>query len=227
MSVFRLLANFCDELHSLVSRFWWGSEQGKRKISWVAWKKLCQPKCYGGLGFRDFHKFNLALLRKQVWRLMTNKECLMARILLAKYSPSGNVMTAELGSNPSYTWRGIHEARGVLRGGLRRRLGNGLSTRVWGDPWILNTQTGKVLSPRNGADDSMLVADLWNSGGSRWDCQKVRSLFLPFEQECILNIRISNTRPEDAWYWAYEKDGSYSVKSAYKLISTEDSEWVG
>ncbi|XP_074293596.1 uncharacterized protein LOC141620688 [Silene latifolia] len=36
MSVFKIPANFCNELHSMVSRFWWGHREGKRGISWVA-----------------------------------------------------------------------------------------------------------------------------------------------------------------------------------------------
>ena len=48
MSVFKLPANFCNELCSLVSNFWWGTEGGKRKLAWLAWDKLCLPKSRGG-----------------------------------------------------------------------------------------------------------------------------------------------------------------------------------
>ncbi|KAK9714264.1 hypothetical protein RND81_06G082700 [Saponaria officinalis] len=51
MSVFKFPSNFYDDLRSLVSKFWWGVNNGKRKIPWVAWKKLCEPKYMGGLGF--------------------------------------------------------------------------------------------------------------------------------------------------------------------------------
>ncbi|XP_074266997.1 uncharacterized protein LOC141590294 [Silene latifolia] len=39
MSVFKIPANFCDELRSMVSRFWSGHEEGRRGVSWVAWQK--------------------------------------------------------------------------------------------------------------------------------------------------------------------------------------------
>ncbi|XP_074293350.1 putative mitochondrial protein AtMg00310 [Silene latifolia] len=118
MSVFKLPSNFCDELRSLVSRFWWGSENGRRKIPWIAWAKLCQPKCLGGLGFRSFTEFNLALLGKQAWRMITDQECLMVRVLGGKYFSNRSFMKAELGTNPSYTWRGIYEANEALMVGL-------------------------------------------------------------------------------------------------------------
>ncbi|XP_074296913.1 putative mitochondrial protein AtMg00310 [Silene latifolia] len=136
MSVFKLPDNFCEELRSIVSRFWWGASNGKGKIPWIAWSKLCRPKCAGGLGFRDFHKFNLALLGKQAWRFLTDKSSLMVRVLGGKYFANGSFMAATLGTAPSFTWRGILEAREVLKLGARKRIGDGLSTLVWLDPWI-------------------------------------------------------------------------------------------
>ncbi|XP_074318894.1 uncharacterized protein LOC141655729 [Silene latifolia] len=115
MSVFKLPANFCDELRSLVSGFWWGADRGKRKLAWVAWDRLCLPKSRGELGFRDFNRFNIALLGKQAWRLMTESESLMVRVLKAKYFPSTSFMEAELGVAPSYTWKSIWEARDVVK----------------------------------------------------------------------------------------------------------------
>jgi hypothetical protein len=45
--------------------FWWGSEQGKRKVQWIPWKPLNKSKNYGGLRFKDMRLFNLALLAHQ------------------------------------------------------------------------------------------------------------------------------------------------------------------
>ncbi|XP_074313545.1 uncharacterized protein LOC141648724 [Silene latifolia] len=67
MSVFKIRANFCNELRSMVSRFWWGHEEGKRGLSWVSWRSMRRPKAMVGLGFRDFQDFNLAVLGKQAF----------------------------------------------------------------------------------------------------------------------------------------------------------------
>ncbi|XP_074289594.1 uncharacterized protein LOC141614747 [Silene latifolia] len=221
MSVFKLPNNFCDELRSLVSQFWWGSNGGKRKIPWIAWKKLCKAKSTGGLGFRDYKLFNEALLGKQAWRLLTERGCLMARVLAGKYFHNKSFMQADLGTNPSYTWRSIWEARCVLEKGIRRRIGDGLSTRVWRDAWIPGTQTGKVISPRGECDGNMLVASLLRPDGLTWDTSKVRTFFLPFEQERILSIRLSINEECDSWYWSLEKDGLYSVRSAYRTLAKD------
>ncbi len=64
MSCFKIPSSFCDEVNSMIAKFWWGSSSKGRKIHWKSWQKLCQPKEEGGIGFRDFHAFNLALLGK-------------------------------------------------------------------------------------------------------------------------------------------------------------------
>ncbi|KAK3221679.1 hypothetical protein Dsin_008704 [Dipteronia sinensis] len=65
MSLFKLPFGLCKDLSAMVSKFWCNSKDGKRKISWVKWKKLCLPKLYGGLGFKNLSLFNQALLTKQ------------------------------------------------------------------------------------------------------------------------------------------------------------------
>ncbi|XP_074277478.1 putative mitochondrial protein AtMg00310 [Silene latifolia] len=221
MSVFKIPTNFCDELRSMMSRFWWNHEERKRGISWVAWKKLCQPKGMGGMGFRDFKLFNLALLGKQAWRLTTAIGSLWEQVMRARYYPNGVFMTANLGYNPSYIWRRLVEARMVLDRGMRSRIGHDRSTRVWRDAWLPGTHTGRVISPCFNGNEDMLVSELMTESTS-WDVERLSSLFLPFEKDRIANIRLSQHRPSDIWYWRMEKDEVYSVKSAYKLLAGRD-----
>ncbi|XP_074318601.1 uncharacterized protein LOC141655419 [Silene latifolia] len=219
MSIFKIPVNFCDELRSLISLFWWDHEEGKRGISWVAWKRLCRPKGLGGMGFRDFHIFNVALIGKQVWRLMTEPDNLWARLMRARYYPNGEFSTAELGYNPSYTWRGILEARKEIWSGLRRRIGDGQTTRVWTDAWIPNSQAGRVLSPCVPGRENMLVGDLLDENG--WKNDLMTELFLPLERDRIRQIRLGLHRPRDEWFWCDEKDGVYTVRSAYRRLAGE------
>jgi hypothetical protein len=81
----------------LIRKFWWGSKEGKRKPHWVSWKSMTQPKSMGGLGFKDFELFNLAMLARQAWRLLQNPETLSARILKSVYYPNIDLLEAELG----------------------------------------------------------------------------------------------------------------------------------
>ncbi|XP_074306435.1 uncharacterized protein LOC141641679 [Silene latifolia] len=154
----------------------------------------------------------------RAWRMVTDRACLMVRVLGGKYFPNRSFMKVELGTSPSYTWRSIYEAKEALMVGIRRRVCNGLSTRVWYDPWVSGTKTRMVLSPMDAADDELLAAELLDVSGKAWDISKVRKFFHPFEQQHILNTRIGGSGEEDEWVWDLEKGSIYSVRSAYKAL---------
>lgn len=91
----------------------------------------------GGLGFRRVHEFNLALLAKQGWRLLTDPSSLMCQILKAKYFPTSTFLEAEPGSIAGFTWRSIWESKSLLRLSTCR-IGDGTSITVWSHPWLPN-----------------------------------------------------------------------------------------
>ncbi|KAA3461882.1 reverse transcriptase [Gossypium australe] len=76
--------------------FWWQKSSTRQGIHWCKWSDLCTPKNLGGLGFHDLCKFNVALLAKQGWRLLTNFASLLARIYSAKYFPNMSFWNASL-----------------------------------------------------------------------------------------------------------------------------------
>ena len=84
MGVFQLPINLCDELNSMGARFWWGQVGNERKIHWGSWDKLIVAKKKGGMRFQDLRAFNLAMLAKQGWRLMQEKESLFYKCFSAQ-----------------------------------------------------------------------------------------------------------------------------------------------
>ena len=66
MSIFLLPLELCVDIERMINAFWWGSKgEGKKGINWMAWDRLCNPKKFGGLGFKCLRNFNLAMLAKQ------------------------------------------------------------------------------------------------------------------------------------------------------------------
>lgn len=87
----------------------------------------------GGLGFWDLESFNKALIAKQLWRLVTKPWTLVATILKEKYCTSGNFMAASAKGHSSLLWKSLMAIQGVLELGMRWRVGNGSSIKIWGD----------------------------------------------------------------------------------------------
>ncbi|KAH9679251.1 rnase h domain-containing protein [Citrus sinensis] len=57
----------------MMNSFWWGSKRsgGSGGINWMKWERLCKPKDFGGIGFKQLHIFNVAILGFNpsfVWR---------------------------------------------------------------------------------------------------------------------------------------------------------------
>nr|KYP72469.1 hypothetical protein KK1_005058 [Cajanus cajan] len=136
MSVFIMIpSRTIDEIEKLLNSFWWGANSNMHKgIKWMRWEKLAISKLEGELGFKNLSAFNLAMLGKQAWRLLTNPNSLISIIYRAKYYPDGNFLNASLGHNPSYTWKSLWSTQHLLKNGTRWRLGNGNTIPVWGEP---------------------------------------------------------------------------------------------
>ncbi|KAL6209859.1 hypothetical protein ACLB2K_020798 [Fragaria x ananassa] len=111
MSCFRFPKGICDDLNAALGNFWWGSNETGNNIHWKSWQFLGLPKEKGGMGFRDLHEFNLALIAKQAWRLTNDPNSLWARVLKGRYYPNCCFVVAKKGYRASWGWSSLLEAR--------------------------------------------------------------------------------------------------------------------
>lgn len=176
---------------------------------------MTKSKVQGGIGFRDLKLFNLAMLGKQGWRLLTRPESLCAQVLKGRYYHDSDFMGARKKKHASFTWRAILAGRDVLHKGLVKRIGDGTSTLIWQDRWMPGHFGGRPLTSRDGQQVELVSDLLTESGG--WNEQLITEIFFHVDAFAILKLPVYG-RGGDVWAWEAEKHGNYSVKSAYKLL---------
>lgn len=220
MSCFKLPKDVCTKLTSVMTEFWWSSKTSKKKIPWVAWKKMCRPKDQGGLGFRDISHFNQALLGKQAWRVWSNPSSLLHQILKHRYFKNHSFLNGCPGRRPSYAWRSILHGRDLMQKGLINRIGDGQDTRMWIDNWIMDV-IPRIPRYRLDANInlSMKVSELINPQTGLWKLETIRRLVMEEDVQHILNVKTRHQR-NDSTIWSFSNNGMYSSKSGYKLIDT-------
>lgn len=103
MNCFKLPVGLCNEIEGLIHKFWWGQRGDKRKIHWVRREELC----------------NNALLARQAWRLLQNRNSIFYRIFKTKLFSNCSIMEAVDSQSGSYTWNSILKGKEVLREGMR------------------------------------------------------------------------------------------------------------
>lgn len=97
---------------------------------------MCLPKAKGGMGFRDLHAFNLAMLAKGSWRLTTHPQTSCAQVLRAKYYPDGNLLNACPKKGSTFTWQSIVAGLQTFKRSHIWRVGIGTQINIWNDHWM-------------------------------------------------------------------------------------------
>ncbi|WJX23528.1 hypothetical protein P8452_12731 [Trifolium repens] len=216
MSVYMIPDSIINDIEKMLNSFWWGDGSNNKGIRWLAWDKLATPKVDGGLGFRNFRAFNMAMVAKQAWSLMAEPEKLVARIFKARYFPRSTLFDAKIGVNPSYAWRSIWKARDVIITGCRWTIGDGKRISVMSDPWLRGQDHLWLHAPQSQSMYNLCVYNLLLQDSKEWDLHKIYSIFPEPVATNIINTPLLAEVHEDKLTWIFEKHGCYSVRSGYK-----------
>jgi len=152
----------------MICRYWWAQQDNEKRMHWISWQTLASRKDKGGLGYRDLHIFNLAMLARQGWRLLIQPDTLCARVMQAKYYPDDRLLKTKVKDGISYIWRSILKGLELLKEGLIWRIEDGSSVNIREDLWISREVKPEVITQRNGSILTK-VADLLNPGTGNWD----------------------------------------------------------
>lgn len=191
----------------------------------MAWDNMTRHKHAGGLGFRNLRDFNLAMLGKQCWRLITNADSLVARVYKAKYYADKDFLQSSIGNSPSFIWRSLIKVRKVILEGSHWRIGTGTEVMIMAHPWLSSKDNPYIVTSSPSLVNQS-VSSLLCTGTKEWDLDINTDIFEARDQHCILNTRIERELDKDILSWKLEHSGQYSVKSAYKLLQSQKGAWI-
>ena len=93
----------------------------------------------------------------------------------------------------------------------------GESTNIWADTWMPRNEMMRPYGCRV-ANPPILVAELIDNTSAAWDVQRINQVFMPMDAKIILSIPLCTRITDDFWSWNFERNGVYSVKSAYHML---------
>ncbi|QHO05742.1 putative mitochondrial protein [Arachis hypogaea] len=160
LSCFKLPETLLNELQRAMLQFWWGQKRDEKRLQWVGWKTTCRPRIQGGLNFKDLKAFNLAMLAKQGWRLLTRPNSLIYKVYRSKYFRFTDFLRAEVRNSPSWGWQSVLEGRKVLEKDILWKIGRGTSVRIREDSWVSKFTAITPISNPNSTDLPLRVLDL-------------------------------------------------------------------
>jgi len=222
------------KITKLQRNFLWGGVMGGRKVCWVNWRTICNPKEKGGLGVRDVRAVNLSLLAKWRWRLLQEGVPLWKEVLLAKYGGGINMLEGGREVVPYYASRWWKDVVSLEKVGevnwfnreLIRMVGNGENTSFWSDVWVGEVALGvsfpRLYSISNQKEGKIGEMGEWSGSNWNWVLTWRHNLFV-WEEKLLFNLltRIGVRRPSqevDRWKWRLEDNRIFSVKSMYKAL---------
>lgn len=220
MQCFKLPVSLCKRIQSVLTRFWWDSNTGERKMAWIAWDTMIKSKKDGGLGFRDIQCFNDALLAKLSWRILESPNCLLARVLKGKYYHDQDFLQATAPSSCSHGWRGIIIGRNLLAKQLGWAIGNGEKVLAWDDDWLSLLAPERPMGPIPEGEENLKVSELISTDTKGWDESKIDRHF-PLLREKIVSLKISKWGGQDKKVWLKHQTGTYTTKTGYYSAVSE------
>jgi hypothetical protein len=116
------------------SRFFWQSDETKKKYRLSRWNILCRPKDQGGLGIEVLELKNKCLLSKWLFKLLS-EEGMWQQLLYNKYLKNKTLSQVEAKPSDSQL-KGLMHVKKEFFNRVFFKVGNGMTVRFWEDVWM-------------------------------------------------------------------------------------------
>ena len=138
MSFFEIPKGLRKKLDYFRSRFFWQTDEYKRKYRLAKWDILCKPKDQGGLGIHNLELKNIALLSKWLYRLLT-KDGTWQQILRNKYLGTKPLVQVQWKSGDSHFRASLMNVKIDFLRFATFIIKDGSQIRFWEDAWLGNS----------------------------------------------------------------------------------------
>ncbi|GJS43716.1 RNA-directed DNA polymerase, eukaryota, reverse transcriptase zinc-binding domain protein [Tanacetum coccineum] len=144
LSIFRAPESVLQDLERIRANFFWGGNKDKNKMAWVKWPIILNSFDKGGLNIGSLKAFNLALLQKWRWRLLSSPNALWVQVIKAYHGQEGGFDTngcsfKGIWANIVGTSNFLHSKGIILSNTFRFKAGCGTRIRFWKDIWVGET----------------------------------------------------------------------------------------
>lgn len=139
----------------------------------------------------------------------------MAQLYKGRYYANKDFLDSGKGYRPLYAWRSIIFGRELIQQGLIKSIGNGSSTIVWGDKWIMDVVPRRPVNKQILIDVNLKFSALMDET-CNWNSELLVDLFPPNEVARIRQITPGDVR--DCFTWAFSKHGAYTVKTGFEVL---------
>nr|GEU96458.1 RNA-directed DNA polymerase, eukaryota, reverse transcriptase zinc-binding domain protein [Tanacetum cinerariifolium] len=197
LSIFKAPEAILNTLEILRSRFFWGGSQDTKHMAWVKWSHILPSFDKGGLNIGSLKAFNLALLQKWRWRMVSFPNSLWVNSIRALHGQDGGLDNQGCRFNGIWsriigTSNFLHSKDIIPLNSFRFKVGCGTHIHFWKDIWI---------------GDSPLL--------TRYN----RLYTLEQDKDyLIIDRQIDISVDANTCTWSLADDGIFSVRSSRRLI---------
>lgn len=125
------------KVDQILRAFLWKGVELKNSGAKVAWANILYPKEEGGLGFKDLHIWNQALLARHIWNLcQPNSTSYWVNWVKKNLIRDHSFWELKIPHNCSWSWRKLLKLRDSIRPHIHHQVHNDEDTLLWYDNWL-------------------------------------------------------------------------------------------